>query len=112
MINRLMPLLAILFLLSTGCAMLTSWRAIPPPGGCDQCHAVPVGHNWQVTYQAATLSDERNRLYFQTDQYTMPKGSKPESSLEIRKVEDQACFECHQSPDAMHKERKGRYHHK
>ena len=94
-----------------GCAMFSAWKTIPPPGGCDQCHNVPIGNNWQVTYQAPILSDERNQLYFQTEQYTMPKGPKVESSLELRKEQDQACFECHRAPDAKHTERKGRYHH-
>ena len=37
-----------------GCAMFTAWKTIPPPGGCDQCHTVPISNNWQVTYQAPT----------------------------------------------------------
>jgi hypothetical protein len=111
MTKRLIPLLVVLLGLSTGCAMFTAWKSIPPPGGCDQCHTVAISSNWQVTYQAAILSDEKNRPYFQTDQYTMPRGSKPSSSLEIRKDEDQACFECHRSPNIKHMGRKGRYHH-
>jgi len=110
MIYRLIPLLAAV-ILSAGCAMFTAWKSIPPPGGCDQCHTVPISSNWQVTYQAATLSDEQNRPYFQTEQYTMPKGSRPSSSLELKKEEDLACFECHKSPNLKHMERKGRYHH-
>lgn len=111
MIKRLIPLSAICLCLSTGCAMFTAWKSIPPPGGCDQCHTVPISGNWQVTYHAANLNDERDRLYFQTEQYNMPTGSKPSSSLELRKEQDQACFECHRSPNLKHMERKGRYHH-
>ena len=93
------------------CAMLRAWKSIPPPGGCDQCHNLPISANWQVVYKAPTLNDERDRLAFQTEQYTMPQRPKPASSLEIRKEQDQLCFDCHKSPDAKHLERKGRYHH-
>jgi len=108
--NRIL-LFPILLSLATGCAMVTAWKTIPPPGGCDQCHAVPISSNWQITYQAPILTDERDRLSFQTERSTMPQGAKPSSSLELRKEEDQACFECHKAPNSMHKERKGRYHH-
>jgi hypothetical protein len=109
--NRRIPLLSIVLLLSSGCAMFTAWKTIPPPGGCDQCHTVPISANWQLAYKAPNLSDERDKLSFQTEQATMPQGPKPSSSLDIRKVEEQACFECHRSPNAKHKERKGSYHH-
>ena len=108
--NRIL-LFSILLCLSTGCAMFTAWKTIPPPGGCDQCHTVPISSNWQITYKAPTLNDERDRLSFQTEQYNMPQGPKPSSSLELRKDEDQTCFECHKAPDTKHTERKGRYHH-
>ena len=107
---RLIPLLSLLFL-SSGCAMFTAWKTIPPPGGCDQCHTLSISHNWQVVYRAPNLSDERDTLSFQTEQATMPQGAKPTSSLELRKIQEQACFECHKSPNAKHRERKGRYHH-
>ena len=94
-----------------GCAMLESWQAIPPPGGCDQCHTVPISANWQLTYKPAILADERDREYFQTPEYNMPGNDQPTSSLELRKVEDQKCFDCHKSPNAAHKGRMGRFHH-
>jgi hypothetical protein len=97
-----------------GCAMLTAWKSIPPPGGCDQCHTVPISNNWQVAYKAPNLTDERsNKPYFQTEQYTMQQttGTRPQSELDKRKVEEQRCFECHRSPNAAHKERMGRFHH-
>ncbi|RNC68160.1 MAG: cytochrome C [Desulfuromonadales bacterium] len=96
---------------SYGCAMFMAWKSIPPPGGCDQCHTVPISANWQVTYQAAYLSDERDRPYFQTDQYSMPQPVKPSSTLDLRKVEELACFECHKTPTPAHKGRVGRFHH-
>ncbi len=111
MINPRILLLSLLLSLAAGCAMFTAWQTIPPPGGCDQCHALPIGNNWQATYKAPILTDERDRLSFQTEQYNMPQGPKPASSLELRKEQDEACFECHKAPNAMHKERKGRYHH-
>jgi len=95
-----------------GCAMFTAWQAIPPPGGCDQCHKIPISTNWQLAYKAPILSDERNRDYFQTPEYNMPRTDKPASSLEVRKVEDQKCFESHKAPNEAHKGKMGRYHHK
>ncbi|BDV44790.1 cytochrome c [Geotalea uraniireducens] len=97
--------------LYAGCAMFMSWKSIPPPGGCDQCHTVPISSNWQVTYQAAYLTDERDRNYFQTSEYTMPQTSRPASSLDIRKVDELPCFECHKAPTPAHKGRIGRFHH-
>lgn len=98
---------------ASSCAMFTAWKSIPPPGGCDQCHSVPIANNWQVTYKAPTLTDERGRPYFQTEQYTMTQtaGTRPQSDLDRRKVEEQRCFECHRAPSAAHKERLGRFHH-
>jgi hypothetical protein len=94
-----------------GCAMFSAWKTIPPPGGCDQCHTIPISANWQVAYKPPMLSDERNREYFQTGEYAMPKTAQPGSSLELRKVEELKCFECHKTPDAAHKGRTGRFHH-
>lgn len=95
-----------------GCQMLTAWRSIPPPGGCDQCHTVAISNNWRVAYQAPNLSDERNTLAFQTPGYNMPPpADSTMSSLEVRKVQDLKCFECHRAPSEVHKDRAGRYHH-
>ncbi len=101
----------VFFAILAGCTMITSWKAIPPPGGCDQCHTHPLSNNWTVAYRAPILSDERNREYFQTEEYTMPKTSKPDSSIEVRKLTDEKCFDCHKSPNVAHKGRTGRYHH-
>lgn len=97
--------------LMTGCAMIHSWRSIPPPGGCDQCHTMQISNNWTVAYQAPILTDERDRKYFQTERYTMSRDKKGTSPLEQRKVEELRCFECHKSPDQAHKGRMGRFHH-
>jgi hypothetical protein len=94
-----------------GCAMFSAWRTIPPPGGCDQCHTVAISTNWQAIYKAPQLTDELNRPYFQTAEHTMPQQAKPSSTLDLRKVEELACFECHKAPSPAHRERKGRYHH-
>lgn len=91
--------------------MFNAWKAIPPPGGCDQCHTLPISSQWQVAYKAPILSDERNRDYFQTPEYNRPSGDRPLSPLETRKVEEQKCFDCHKAPNASHKGRMGRYHH-
>ena len=95
----------------SGCAMFNAWKSIPPPGGCDQCHTVSISTNWQATYKPATVADERGRLAFQTPEYNQPNLGGQVSPLESRKVEELACFECHNSPDQAHKERKGRFHH-
>lgn len=102
---------AVIFLSLCGCAMFSAWQSIPPPGGCDQCHTLPIGTNWQVAYKAPILSDERNRDYFKTTEYNMPKTDQPSSSLEVRKIEELKCFECHKAPNAAHKSRTGRFHH-
>src|SRR5512140_2990361 len=91
-----------LFLLSS-CAMFTSWRSIPAPGGCEECHKVPISANWQVSFKTATLRDERGGESFQKPESVMPGSQKPASSLEKQKVEELACFECHNAPNSSHK---------
>ncbi len=95
----------------SGCAMFTAWKSIPPPGGCDQCHTTAISANWQVTYKAANVSDERGRLPFQTPEYNQPVIVGHQSPLEEKKVEETACFDCHKAPTQAHKEHKGRFHH-
>ena len=104
-------LIAVLLALAAGCAMFTSWKSIPPPGGCNQCHSVPISSNWTVSYQVVQLRDERDQVSFQTPQSVQSATEKPESVLELRKVQDQPCFECHKSPSPSHRGRTGRYHH-
>lgn len=104
-------LVAVILPLAAGCAMFTAWKSIPPPGGCDQCHSVPISSNWRVTYQVVQLYDERDRVSFQTPQSLQTSSEKPESVLELRKVQDQPCFECHKAPSSSHKGRTGSYHH-
>jgi hypothetical protein len=111
--KTLIPVVLVVVLLTlTGCAMLTAWKSIPPPGGCDQCHTIEIATNWKVSYQAATLSDERGQLPFQTPQYNTPiRQDQPASSMDIKKVEEQQCFVCHNAPTPAHKGRTGRFHH-
>ena len=95
-----------------GCNMFRAWQAIPPPGGCDQCHTVPISTNWSVSYKPVALTDESGKLSFQTEQYTMQNvDRKGTSTLDLRKTEEQRCFECHRSPNQAHKTKSGRYHH-
>jgi len=95
-----------------GCVMISAWKSIPPPGGCDQCHTAAISNDWKVAYQAPILTDERNRDAFQTATFTMPQAAgQPASSLEVRKVQDLKCFECHRTPNAAHRGRVGRFHH-
>jgi len=106
----LLALAGLVFMIS-GCAMFTAWKSIPPPGGCDQCHSVEISTNWKVTYQVASIADERGRLTFQTPEYNQPTLGGQESPLQTKKVEEKACFDCHKSPTPAHKGRKGRFHH-
>ncbi len=92
--------------------MFTAWRAIPPPGGCDQCHTVPISENWAVTYKPADLTDETGKLSFQSPQSVLPSSDKKGmSSLDLRKTQDLKCFECHKAPNKAHEGRSGRFHH-
>ena len=95
----------------TGCTMFTAWKSIPPPGGCDQCHTVAISANWQIRYQAANVADERGRQFFQTPEYNLAMKDKQQSPLDQKKVEELACFECHNAPTKAHRERRGRFHH-
>ncbi len=94
-----------------GCAMLTAWKSIPPPGGCDQCHTVPISTNWKVSYRPADISDERGRLPFQTPEYNQQTLGGQERPKDSKQVEGKACFDCHRSPDFEHREYKGKFHH-
>jgi len=106
-----MGIVSSLLLLLASCTMFTAWRSIPAPGGCEECHKLPISANWQVTYRPAILSDERNRPYFQTEEYSLSTAGKPASPVEKRKLEELACFECHNAPDSSHKGLKGKFHH-
>ena len=106
----ILVLLGAVFLLSS-CRMFTAWRSIPAPGGCDECHQVPISANWQVSYKPATLTDERGSLSFQTPASLTPRIDKPATPLEQQKIEGLACFECHNAPDTRHKTMKGKFHH-
>jgi hypothetical protein len=101
---------SVLFLLQ-GCAMFSSWKSIPAPGGCDQCHTVAISTNWQVSYQPVVLSDGRGREYFQTHEHYLAEREKQSAPLEAKKVGELQCFDCHKSPTPAHRERKGRFHH-
>lgn len=95
----------------SGCAMFTAWKSIPPPGGCDQCHTVAISANWKVAYKPPMVADERGRLSFQTPEYNQPTLGGQQSPLDAKKVEEKACFDCHNAPTFAHKAFKGRYHH-
>ena len=107
----LLPFIAILLSTQTGCNMFKAWRSIPAPGGCEECHKVPISSNWQATYKPATLTDERGGYAFQKAESVQPPSQKPASSLEMQKVEQLACFECHNAPNAAHRQLKGNFHH-
>jgi len=106
-----MLLLLTVFMGLAGCAMFSTWKSIPPPGGCDQCHTVAISTNWKVSYQVVNIADERGRLPFQTPEYNMASKGSQEPPSERKKVEEAQCFECHKAPTPAHRERKGRFHH-
>jgi len=112
-VNYLITLSILSMMISLqGCSMFTAWRSIPPPGGCDQCHTAQINNNWKIAYKAPNLSDERNREAFQTPEYNLPStGQGSPSSLEVRKIQELKCFECHKSPNSEHIKRSGRFHH-
>ncbi|MFW9603871.1 MAG: cytochrome C [Trichlorobacter sp.] len=96
----------------TACSMFSAWKSIPPPGGCNECHSGEISANWKVMYQPVILSNEQGRLPFQQPGYDMPgRPSQPRSELDVKKVEDSRCFECHSTPNQAHTQFKGRYHH-
>lgn len=110
--KQFFPSLILLAAALSGCSMFTAWKSIPPPGGCDQCHSVALSANWQIAYRAATVSDERGQLAFQTPQQNTPiRQNQPDSALDLRKVTDSRCFDCHNAPTPAHKNRTGKYHH-
>jgi len=108
---KLLPIIVMMLSTLTACNMFTAWRSIPAPGGCEECHTVPISANWKVAYRSATLTDERGGQPFQTPASLLPNDQKPPSSLEKQKVEQLPCFDCHKSPDAAHKKMKGNFHH-
>lgn len=95
-------------LIGTGCGMFGSWKAIPPPGGCDQCHTQQISADWQLAYRPVTLNDETGREVWQKAESVLPE---EESPLEQQKVTEQRCFRCHKGPDKAHTTYKGSYHH-
>jgi len=91
-----------------GCAMFGSWKAIPAPGGCDQCHEAEINNDWSIKVSPVALNDESGTPSFQKPTSVLPPAISP---LEQQKVTDQRCFRCHKGPDKAHTEYKGRYHH-
>lgn len=107
----LLPFILIMLAALPGCNMFKAWRSIPAPGGCEECHKVPISSNWQLTYKPATLTDERGGYAFQTPASVLPASQRPSSPLEKQKVEQLACFECHNAPNSAHRQLKGNFHH-
>lgn len=106
-------LLSIAIILSTltACKMFTAWHTIPAPGGCADCHTAPISSNWNLAYRPVTLTDERGGQSFQQPESLQPNIQKPVSPTETQKVEQLPCFDCHNAPDAAHKQLKGNFHH-
>ncbi len=103
----LLPLIG-LVMLTWGCALFAHWKAIPPPGGCEECHFKQISHDWKVTYSPPQLSDELDRNPWQRPSSVEPPQDSP---LEQQKITEQRCFRCHKGPDKAHVQYKGRYHH-
>ena len=93
--NRILGLLLTVTLVVWGCAMFGSWKSIPPPGGCDQCHTLPISTTGRSAYKPATLNDETGRTPWQQPESCLPPETSP---LEEKKVTEQRCFRCHKGP--------------
>ena len=106
--KRRAALFLVLSLAVWGCSRFHSWTAIPPPGGCEQCHTVAISYDWQVAYQPVTLNDESARLSWQRPESVAPPEGMP---LEEKKVTEQRCVRCQKGPDKAHTKYQGRYHH-
>lgn len=91
-----------------GCAMLGSWKAIPPPGGCDQCHTKQISANWEAAIVPARITSETGTEPWQSPESVVPEEPSP---LEEKKLTEQRCFRCHNAPDLKHRKYRGRYHH-
>ena len=87
---KFIPLLILsigLFFLCS-CTMFYPKQADPAPMvQSPKPLAVPVGKNWQVIEEAPKLSNERERLPFQTEQSLQPAGAKQASPEENRNIE-------------------------
>lgn len=94
----------------SGCAMFSSWTAIPPPGGCDRCHSVAISTNWRATLTPVQLSREDGTPPWQQEGSVLPATGP--SPTEQQLLSDERCFRCHREPDATHKDRRGSYHHR
>lgn len=94
----------------SGCAMFSSWTAIPPPGGCDRCHTVAISANWRATITPVQLTGEVGKPAWQREG-SMTTGT-PDSQVEQQLLSDERCFRCHNEPDDKHREQRGNYHHR
>jgi hypothetical protein len=83
----------------------------PAPGRLRTMPPRPISSNWAISYQAAFISDERGRNYFEIPEYNLQEQRKAKPPSGSTKFEELQCFECHKSPTPAHKERKGRFHH-
>lgn len=81
-------------------------RAIPPPGGCDQCHRVPVSADWQAVLTSAEVPHPGERYPWQRPDAV----GTTEATGPVHQNIEEACFQCHQSPDLAHADYHGRYH--
>lgn len=92
--------------IAAGCTLAYhAGREIPPPGGCDRCHRVPIAADWQATLGSAEVPRPERRYPWQRPESGLPAATPPgEQSLE------EACFNCHRSPDLAHADYHGRYH--
>lgn len=107
-VRKLLLPLILLSLMVGGCAMFRSWKSIPPPGGCSECHTGEISANWKVAYTPVLLTDETDRNPWQKQESVLPPETSP---LEQKKITEQRCFRCHKGPNKAHADYKGRYHH-
>ena len=88
---KIIPLLIVsigLFILCSCTVFYPKQSATAPVMQSPKPLTLPVGKNWQVIEEAPVLTNERERLPFQTEQSVQPEGAtKPVSPEGNRKIE-------------------------
>lgn len=115
-----------------GCVVSHVTRPVPPPGGCDVCHRVPIGGGWRIAWTPVQweegapvadrppVADVESRFLALS---LMPVHSEvPAGKLKVFAAElppdalDEGgtgtrCFACHEAPDVKHAPLRGLFIH-
>lgn len=123
--NRFWTPLA-LAVVMTGCIVSHVTRPVPPPGGCDVCHRVPIGGGWRLAWtpvqweEGAPVADVEAK--FQALSLAPVHAGVPAGRLRVfaAGVTPEAldaegmglqCFACHEAPDVKHAPLRGVFPH-